>query len=154
MGHGLQLPDVVGICEWYGELLGAEHTMRSLWLLLEECLPAFAPPFAQLSGQFFGFAFQGVLQADAVPAQKIAIAVEPSLDVGGGCFVRACAHDQLWPLALKGLVCLAWPDLVCVMVLQFGFILLVSAEPTEPLALATVAGGSWRSAASVVAVDL
>ena len=83
--------------------------MRALWLLLEECLPAFAPPFAQLSGQFFGFgfAFQGVLQADAMAAQKIAIAVQPFLDVGGGCFVRAGVHDQLWPLALKGLVCLA-----------------------------------------------
>ena len=39
-------------------------------------------------------------------AQKIAIAVQPFLDVGGGCFVRAGVHDQLWPLALKGLVCL------------------------------------------------
>ena len=55
----------------------------------------------------FGFVFQGVLQADALPAQKIAIAVQPFLDVGGGCFVRAGVHDQLWPLALKGLVCLA-----------------------------------------------
>ena len=80
--------------------------MRALWLLLEECLLAFAPPFAQLSGQFFGFVFQEVLQADALPAQKIAIAVQPFLDVGGGCFVRAGVHDQLWSLALKGLVCL------------------------------------------------
>ena len=82
--------------------------MRALWLLLEECLPAFAPPFAQLSGQFFGFefVFQGVLQAHALPAQKIAIAVQPFLDLGGGCFVRACVHDQLWSLALQGLVCL------------------------------------------------
>ena len=103
------LPDAVGICEWYGKLLGAEQTMRALWLLLEECLPAFAPPFAQLSSQFFGFGFvfQGVLQADALPAQKIAMAVKPFLDVGEGCFVRAGVHDQLWPLALKGLVCLA-----------------------------------------------
>ena len=83
--------------------------MLALWLLHEERLPAFAPSFAQLSGQFFrfGFALEGVLQADALAAQKLAIAVQPFLDVGGGCFMRTGVHDQLRPLALKGLICLA-----------------------------------------------
>ena len=94
---------------WHGEFLGAEQTMLAFWLLLEECLPLFAPPLAPLSGQFFRFwfAFEGVLKADALAPQKLAIAVQSFLDVGGGCFMRTGVHDELRALALKRLICLA-----------------------------------------------
>ena len=103
--HRLKLLDAVGIGEGDGELLGTEEAMGGFWLLLEKDLPAFCSPFAQLCSKFFGLglAVQGVLQADALALQSIAIAVQPFLDVGGCCFVRPGMNDQPRPLALQGL---------------------------------------------------
>ena len=83
--------------------------MPALRLLLEKSLPAFAPLLAQLSGEFFrfGLAVHWVLQAHPLAAQEITIAVQPFLDVGGGCFVRSCVHDQLRPLHGQELMRLA-----------------------------------------------
>ena len=55
------------------------------------------------AASFLGFGLQSRGSCRLMP-WLFRIAVQPFLDVGGGCFVRSSVNNQLRPLALEGLI--------------------------------------------------